>query len=169
MKRKRSKTNIERKSSKTKISTTTQYKTTIEQLKALNIKNNKGKPPSRSNSSTNQTEVEEFNRQIKHLQEEIDKARFIKKEPIVCKPIMKPINRATKTTAKKIPDGLHHRRRPTTKYRNHKRYRFYRTNHANTKKLWRTVEATTRHRFGTVGNVIILSSKAFTNQAVQLP
>ena len=49
LKRKRSKTDIERKSSKTKISTTTQHKTTIEQLKALNIKNNKGKPPSRSN------------------------------------------------------------------------------------------------------------------------
>ena len=72
LKRKRSKTDIERKSSKTKISTTTQHKTTIEQLKALNIKNNKGKPPSRSNSSTNQTKEEGFKRQIKHLQEEID-------------------------------------------------------------------------------------------------
>ena len=48
LKRKRSKTDIERKSSRTKISTTTQHKTTIEQLKALKIKNNKGKPPSRS-------------------------------------------------------------------------------------------------------------------------
>ena len=72
LKRKRSKTDIERKSSKTKISTTTQHKTTIEQLKALNIKNNNGKPPSRSNSSTNQSKEEGFKRQIKHLQEELD-------------------------------------------------------------------------------------------------
>ena len=71
LKRKRSKTDIERKSSKTKISTTTQHKTTIEQLKALNMKN-KGKPPSRSNSSTNQSKEEGFKRQIKHLQEELD-------------------------------------------------------------------------------------------------
>ena len=35
---------------------------------------------------------------------------------------MKPINRATKATAKELPDGLHHRRRPTTKCRNHKRF-----------------------------------------------
>ena len=49
LKRKQSKTDIERKSSNTKISTTTQHKTKIEQLKTLNIKNNKGKPPSRSN------------------------------------------------------------------------------------------------------------------------
>ena len=72
LKRKRSKTDIERKSSKTKISTTTEHKTTIEQLKALNIKNNKEKPSSRSNSSTNQTKEEGLKRQIKHLQEEID-------------------------------------------------------------------------------------------------
>ena len=71
LKRKRSKTDTERKSSKTKISTTTQHKTTIEQLKALNITNNKGKPPSRSNSSTNQTKEEGLKRQIKYLQEEI--------------------------------------------------------------------------------------------------
>ena len=72
LKRKRSKTDKERKPSKTKISTTTQHKTTIEQLEALNIKNNKGKPQSRSNSSTNQTKEEGLKRQIKHLQEEID-------------------------------------------------------------------------------------------------
>ena len=72
LKRKRSKTDIERKSSKTKISTTTQHKTTIEQLKALNIKNNKRKRPSRSNSSMNQKKGEGFKRQIKHLHEELD-------------------------------------------------------------------------------------------------
>ena len=49
LKCKRSKTDIERKSSKTKISTTTQHKITIKQVKVLNIKNNKGKPPSGSN------------------------------------------------------------------------------------------------------------------------
>ena len=72
LKHKRSKIEIERKSSKTKTSTTIQHKTTIEQLKALNIKNNKGKPPSRSNSSTNQSKEEGFKKQIKHLQEELD-------------------------------------------------------------------------------------------------
>ena len=72
LKRKRSKTDIERKSSKTKTSTTTEHKTTIEQLKTLNIKNKKGKPPSRSNSSTNQSKEKGFKRQIKHLQEELD-------------------------------------------------------------------------------------------------
>ena len=71
LKRKRSKADIEKKSSET-IITTTQHKTTIEQLKALNIKNNKGKPPSRSNSSTNQSKEEGFKKQIKHLQEELD-------------------------------------------------------------------------------------------------
>ena len=71
LKRKRSKTDIERKSSKTKTSTTTEHKTTIEQLKALNIKNKKGKPPSRSNSSKKSKE-KGFKRQIKHLQEELD-------------------------------------------------------------------------------------------------
>ena len=45
---KQSKSNKERKSSKTKTSAATQHKTTIEQLKTLNIKN-KEKPPSRSN------------------------------------------------------------------------------------------------------------------------
>ena len=34
--------------------------------------NNKGKPPSRSNSSTNKSKEERFKRQIKHLQEELD-------------------------------------------------------------------------------------------------
>ena len=60
--RKRSKTEIERKSSKATISTTTQHKTRIEQLKALNIKNNTGKSPSRSNSSTNQTKEDGLKR-----------------------------------------------------------------------------------------------------------
>ena len=81
---------------------------------------------------------------------------------------MKPINQATKTGAKKLPDGLHHRRRPTTKCRNHKCYKFYRTNHANTKKLWRTVEDTTGHQFDPIGNVINLSNKTFTKETFQL-
>lgn len=44
-------------SGKTRISTT-QDKTTVEQLNALNIKNNKQKLPSKSNSSKKQTEEE---------------------------------------------------------------------------------------------------------------
>ena len=71
LKHKWSKTDIERKLSKTKISTITQHKTTIEQLKTLNIKNYKRKLPSRSNSSSNQSKEEGFKRQIKHLQEEL--------------------------------------------------------------------------------------------------
>ena len=38
----------------------------------MKIKNNKGKPLSRSNLSTNQTDEEGSKRQIKHLQEEIE-------------------------------------------------------------------------------------------------
>ena len=86
----------------------------------------------------------------------------------MCKPITKPIDRTTKATAKKLPDSLHHRRRPATKYRNHKRYKFYRTNHANTKKLWRTVEDTTGTTGHPIGNVINLSNKAFTKETIQL-
>ena len=85
---------------------------------------------------------------------------------ITYKPITNPINRTTKTTAKKLPDGLH--TRPTTKCRNHNRYKFYRTNHANTKKLWRTVEETTGNQFGPIGNVINLSNKTFTKKTFQL-
>ena len=59
------------------------------------------------------------------------KIRFIKKKSLVCKSITKSVTRTRKTTAKKLPDGLHHRGRETTKYRNHKCYKFYRTNHAN--------------------------------------
>ena len=81
---------------------------------------------------------------------------------------MKPINQTTKTGAKKLPDGLHHRRRPTTKCRNHKCYKFYRTNHANTIKLWRMVEDTTGHQFDPIGNVINLSNKTFTKETFQL-
>ena len=44
-------------SGKTRISTT-QDKTTVEQLNALNIRNNKQKLPSKSNSSKKQTEEE---------------------------------------------------------------------------------------------------------------
>ena len=98
LKRKRSKTNIGRKSSKTKISTTTQHK--------------------------------------------------------------------IKTTARKLPDGLRHKWKSTTKRRNHKRYKFYRTNHANTKKPWSTVEDTTGHQYHPVGNIINLSNK--TKEIFQL-
>ena len=113
--------------------------------------------------STNQTKEEEFKKQIRHLQEEIDnlKQDLSSKNSIVCKPITNPINRTTET-AKKLPGGLHHRLRPTTKRRNHKLYKFYRTNHVNTKKLWRTVEDRTGHQFDLIKNVINLSNKTFT-------
>ena len=80
----------------------------------------------------------------------------------------KPINRTTKTTTKNLPDDFHHRRRATTKCRNQKRYKFYRTNHGNTKKLLRTVEDTIAHQFDPIGNVINLSNKAFTKETFQL-
>ena len=66
------KTDQEKKSRKTIISTTTQHKATIEQLISLSIKNNQGKEPSRCNSSMNQTEEERLKRLIKHLKVEID-------------------------------------------------------------------------------------------------
>ena len=64
------------------------------------------------------------------------------------KPITKSINQVRKTAAKKLPDGLHHRRRPT-------KNKFYSTNQANTKKLWRTVEDTTGHQFDPIGKSLI--------------
>ena len=83
------------------------------------------------------------------------KARFIKR---------KTINRTTKTAARKLPYGLHHGQRPTAKCRSHKRYKFYRKNHANSKKIWRTVEDTTGHHFGLIGNAINLSNNTFTKE-----
>ena len=73
-----SKTDIERKSSKIKIWTATQHKTTIKQLEALNIKNNKEKQPSGSNSSMNQTKEEGFKRQTSAKRNRQLKTRFIK-------------------------------------------------------------------------------------------
>ena len=90
---------------------------------------------------------EGFKRQIKHLQEEIDNLKqdsSSKNQSF--------INQPAKTTGKRLPDGDHHRRRPTTKCRNDKGYKFYRTNHANTNKFWRTVEDTTGHQFDSIGN-----------------
>ena len=49
-----------------------------------------------------------------------------------------------------------------------KRYKFYRRNHANTEKLWRTVEDTTGHQFDPIGNIINLSNKTFTKETFQL-
>ena len=65
------------------------------------------------------------------------------KEPFIYKPIWKAINRTTKTTTKKL-----------AKCNSHKHYKFYGTNHANTKKIWRTVEDATGHEFDPIGNVI---------------
>ena len=67
-----------------------------------------------------------------------------------------------------VVSHLPHRRRPTAKCRNHKCHKFYRTNHANTEELWRTVEDTTGHQFDPIGNVINLSSKTFIKETFQL-
>ena len=64
------------------------------------------------------------------------KRRFIKTEQIDYKPITKPINWTTKTSTRKLPDILHHRSRPATKYWNNKHYKIYSTNHANIKTLF---------------------------------
>ena len=104
--------------------------------------------------STNQRKEEGFKRQIKHLQQELDNLKQDSSSKN-----QSPINQS---------DDLHHRRRPTTKCRNHKCYKFYRANHANTKQLWRTVEATTGHQFVPIGNVINLGNKTYTKETFQL-
>ena len=43
---------------------------------------------------------------------------------------------------------------------------FYRTNHANTKKLWRTVEDTTGRQFDPIGNGINLGNKTFNKETL---
>ena len=96
----------------------------IENLEGLSI--SLGKKLKRRNLGRTQGISQTSARKKRQL-----KTRFIKKKSLVCKPITKSVNRTKKTTAKKLPDGLHHRRRETTKYRNHKCYKFYRTNHAN--------------------------------------
>ena len=117
----------------------------------------------------NQTKEEGLKRQIKHLQEEIDnlKQDSSSKNQSFVNQSRNQSTEPQKQQAKKLPDGLHHRR-PTTKCRNHKCYKFYRINHANTKKLWGTVEDTTGHKFDPIGNVINLSNKTFTTETFQL-
>ena len=44
----------------------------------------------------------------------------------------------------------------------------HRTNHENIKKLWRTVENTTRYQSDPMGHVINLSKKTFTKATFQL-
>ena len=68
LKRKKSNTNLKRKTSESNI--LANKPTTVEQLKTLNI-NNKGKSPSRSTSSTNQGQEESLKQQIKQLQQEV--------------------------------------------------------------------------------------------------
>ena len=65
LKRKKSNTNLKRKTSKS--NTLANKPTTVEQLKTLNI-NNKGKSPSRSTSSTNQGQEESLKQQINSKQ-----------------------------------------------------------------------------------------------------
>ena len=68
LKRKKSNANLKRKTSES--NTLANKPTTVEQLKILNI-NNKGKSPSRSTSSTNQSQEESLKQQIKQLQQEV--------------------------------------------------------------------------------------------------
>ena len=67
LKRKKSKTNLKRKTSES--NTLENKPTTVEQLKSLKI-NNKGKLPSRSTLSTNQSQKESLKQQIKQFQQE---------------------------------------------------------------------------------------------------
>ena len=68
LKRKKSNTNLKRKTSES--NTLANKPTTVEQHKSLNI-NNKGKSPSSSTSSTNQSREESLKQQIKQLQHEV--------------------------------------------------------------------------------------------------
>ena len=68
LKRKKSSTNLKRKT--TESNTLANKPTTVEQRKSLNI-NNKGKSPSSSTSSTNQSREESLKQQIKQLQHEV--------------------------------------------------------------------------------------------------
>ena len=68
LKRKKSSTNLKRKTSES--NTLANKPTTVEQRKSLNI-NNKGKSPSSSTSSTNQSREESLKQQIKQLQHEV--------------------------------------------------------------------------------------------------
>ena len=68
LKRKKSNTNLKRKTSES--NTLANKPTTVEQRKSLNI-NNKGKSPSSSTSSTDQSREESLKQQIKQLQHEV--------------------------------------------------------------------------------------------------
>ena len=71
-------------------------------------------------------------------------------------------------TFKKRRDGLQQQRGPTTKYGNNKHDKLHKANHENIKKLWRTVENTTRYQSDPIGHVINLSKKTFTKDTFQL-
>ena len=53
-------------------------------------------------------------------------------------------------------------------YGNNKHNKLHRANHENIKKLWRTVENTTRYQSDPIGHVINLSKKTFTKGTFQL-
>ena len=69
---------------------------------------------------------------------------------------------------KKRRDGLQQQRRPTIKYGNNKHDKLQKANHENIKKLWRTVENTTRQESDPIGHVINLSKKTFTKGTFHL-
>ena len=70
LKRKKSNSKISKKPSETKLESS-KPTSTIEKLRSLNANNNRGKPPSRSNSSTTQNNDENLQNQVKQLQHEI--------------------------------------------------------------------------------------------------
>ena len=76
--------------------------------------------------------------------------------------------KATISTSKTRRNGHQKQRRPTTKYGNNKHDKLHRANHENIKKLWRTVENTTRYQSDPIGHVINLSKKTFTKGTFQL-
>ena len=88
---------------------------TVEQLRRLNIKN-KGKSPSRSTSSTNQSQEESLKQQIKQLQQEV---RDLKDNSNMKQTIIHHLkSQSNNQHIQKSRGGLQQQRRPTTKYRN---------------------------------------------------
>ena len=130
--------------------------TTVEQLKTLNI-NNKGKSLSRSTSSTNQGQEESLKQQIKQLQQEVRDLNG-----------NSDINETNNNVLFKEPKQQLTHSKNAAKYGNNKYDKLHGANHENIKKLWRTVENTTRYQSDPIGRVINLSKKTFTKGTFQL-
>ena len=162
LKRKKSNTNLKRRTSES--NTLANKPTTVEQLKTLN-RNNKGKSPSRSTSSTNQGQEESLKQQIKQLQQEV---RDLKGNSNINETNNNSLFKEPKQQPTKRRDGLQQQRGSTKKYGNNKHDKLHRANHENIKKLWRTFEYTTRYQSDPIGHVINLIKKTFTKGTFQL-